>query len=68
MLKFYESLYDKVRLTLDTNYEYQDLKNNFIDLSDFFQGEKFIFYDHVHVSPNGNEEITKYLIDKLFIN
>ena len=68
VLKFYESLYDKVRLTLDTNYEYQDLKNNFIDLSDFFQGEKFIFYDHVHVSPNGNEEITKYLIDKLFIN
>tara|TARA_Y100000385_G_C13070185_1_gene628645 strand:+ start:349 stop:1464 length:1116 start_codon:yes stop_codon:yes gene_type:complete len=68
VLKFYKSLYDKVRLTLNTNYEYQDLKNSFIDLSDIFQGEKFIFYDHVHVSPNGNEEITSYLIDRLNIN
>ena len=39
--------------------EYRELKNNFLDLSNAFDIDEYIYIDECHVSPNGNRIIAE---------
>jgi hypothetical protein len=53
----FDAVYPKVRELLEVNFP--ELKSNFIDLSDAFDRDEYIYIDFAHVSPNGNRIIAE---------
>lgn len=53
-------LYPKV-VELMNSSKYQELKNNFLDLTSAFDVDEYIYIDWHHVSPNGNRIIAEHI-------
>jgi len=53
-------LYPKV-VELMNSPKYQELKNNFLDLTSAFDVDEYIYIDWHHVSPNGNRIIAEHI-------
>lgn len=62
MASVYKVYYSEVLNLLKTP-RYRELNKNFLDLSDAFNREEYIYIDDSHVSPNGNKIIAEIIYD-----
>ena len=62
VIRLYKQFYKRVLDEIQNNDKYKDLKENFLDYSYIFNIDEIIFYDHCHVSPNGNELMVNLLL------
>lgn len=59
----YELVYPKILELLAS--EFQNLEENFMNLTQAFDRDEYIFIDYCHVSPNGNEIIASHVASRL---
>lgn len=58
----YKLLYSEIKRLLKTD-KYKEISKNVYDLSNIFDIDKYLYYDHCHTSHEGNKIIAKKLIE-----
>jgi lysophospholipase L1-like esterase len=60
---YYQKLYSQILKLIKQEPKYQKLNDNFLNLTDAFDNDEYIYIDFCHVSPNGNKIIAKKIYD-----